>query len=571
MTSKEAALTVQRLWPVFMRMRLAVALMLLGLQLLVSLWGQPTSRLTFGVCLTHLLLCGLVMALPQYVAQRTYLSWALTIGTDVLAFAILQVLQTGSLNYALLFALPVLMSASLGAKRLSLAIAASVTLLMLLDTARFGLDFDIALSELAPRLFQTAITGTAFFLVALLAYQLAVRLAREEANAEKNRRAAHSQSLVNQLVIETLSMGILVVDEQGMVKTANPAARHLLGDPRGPAPVSFLLASRSHCMALAELVNATFAEQREQTADLTVEPSPELRHRIRIRTRLTPALGEERGDAPSLCVLFLEDRLELEAQLRTEKLAAMGRMSVAVAHEIRNPLSAIAQANALLQEDLQDPLQLRLSDMIRTHTHRLNRIVDDVLNVVRVPSRPAAPGSVTPLMLDQSVQVILAEWCGQHACTLRMGTELLVPTRQVAFDPEHLRRVLVNLLDNASRYASQQAQAIQVSTRIEADWLRVSVWSDGQPLDATVHRHLFEPFFSSESRSSGLGLYLCRELCERYGASLNYQRSTRQGREGNDFYLLIPTTSSITAPALTAPATSTVASVLPQTTSLPTP
>jgi two-component system sensor histidine kinase PilS (NtrC family) len=83
----------------------------------------------------------------------------------------------------------------------------------------------------------------------------------------------------------------------------------------------------------------------------------------------------------------------------------------------------------------------------------------------------------------------------------------------VVFDPEHLRRVLVNLLDNASRYATQKDRAIQISSTREGMQVRVSVWSDGMPIDATVHRHLFEPFFSSESRSSGLGLYLCRELC----------------------------------------------------------
>jgi two-component system sensor histidine kinase PilS (NtrC family) len=318
----------------------------------------------------------------------------------------------------------------------------------------------------------------------------------------------------------------------------------LLGNAQGPLSHSFLLSSQLHCLALLELVQTTFAEQREQSADLTLESSPELRHRVRARTRLTPALSDDGDESSSLCVLFLEDRLELEAQMRTEKLAAMGRMSVAVAHEIRNPLSAITQANALLQEDLQDPLQLRLIGMISTHTQRLNRIVDDVLNVVRVPSRPVPPGSVSPLCLDKMVQTILDEWCGQHACSLRVSSELKTDPHQVLFDPEHLRRILVNLLDNASRYASQQAQAIQVGTRMELQGVRLSVWSDGPPLDATVHRHLFEPFFSSESRSSGLGLYLCRELCERYGATLNYERNTRQGGEGNDFYLRMPLASS---------------------------
>ena len=89
--------------------------------------------------------------------------------------------------------------------------------------------------------------------------------------------------------------------------------------------------------------------------------------------------------------------------------------------------------------------------------------------------------------------------------------------------------MLVNLLDNALRYASQQPGAIRVLTDLSSAGLpRLRVWSDGAPLDQGVQRHLFEPFFSSESRSSGLGLYICRELCERHGALIGYQRAPWQ-------------------------------------------
>jgi two-component system sensor histidine kinase PilS (NtrC family) len=103
--------------------------------------------------------------------------------------------------------------------------------------------------------------------------------------------------------------------------------------------------------------------------------------------------------------------------------------------------------------------------------------------------------------------------------------------------------VLVNLLDNARRYASQQPGAIRVLTDLSPAGLpRLRVWSDGAPLDQGVQRHLFEPFFSSESRSSGLGLYICRELCERHGALIGYQRAPWRAvtgaAEGNEFFVL---------------------------------
>ncbi|RYF36532.1 MAG: ATP-binding protein [Comamonadaceae bacterium] len=110
----------------------------------------------------------------------------------------------------------------------------------------------------------------------------------------------------------------------------------------------------------------------------------------------------------------------------------------------------------------------------------------------------------------------------------------------VAFEPDHLRRVLVNLLDNALRYAGNQADSIRVHTSRTGNQTVLSVWSDGAPLEQTVQRHLFEPFFSSESRSSGLGLYICRELCEQHGALIGYRRgpaATGAPRDGNEFFV----------------------------------
>jgi two-component system sensor histidine kinase PilS (NtrC family) len=101
--------------------------------------------------------------------------------------------------------------------------------------------------------------------------------------------------------------------------------------------------------------------------------------------------------------------------------------------------------------------------------------------------------------------------------------------------------VLVNLLDNALRYAGQQPDSIRVATATADGHVVLLVWSDGEPLPASVEQRLFEPFFSSESRSSGLGLFICRELCERHGATIGYRRRTggagRPARDGNEFFV----------------------------------
>jgi two-component system, NtrC family, sensor histidine kinase PilS len=92
------------------------------------------------------------------------------------------------------------------------------------------------------------------------------------------------------------------------------------------------------------------------------------------------------------------------------------------------------------------------------------------------------------------------------------------------FDAEHLRRVLINLLDNALRHGSRSPGAVHLRLlAISEHQVQLSVASDGAPIAADVERYLFEPFFSTRSRGTGLGLYICRELCERYGASIDYQ------------------------------------------------
>ena len=199
------------------------------------------------------------------------------------------------------------------------------------------------------------------------------------------------------------------------------------------------------------------------------------------------------------------------------------------------------QANALLNEDLHDPAQQRLSGMVQKNAERLMRITEEILDIARVQHQ-IGYSSASAIALDEAVAQIWHDW--HHHAPAQRGAQVSFNAAQVPveFDPEHLRRVLFNLLDNALRYRSGAPQSLQLLTYLTpAGQAAVQVWSDGAPMDQSVERHLFEPFFSSESRSSGLGLYICRELCERHGASIHYQRLARRTErgevEGNAFSL----------------------------------
>lgn len=519
----------QRLWLGFMMARIAIAMVLLTmLGALMGVGTAPPDYWQLGLCAAYLAASLAVRLFTRPVAPgRTFdPQWVSTIGIDLVAFSTLHFLQAANLNYSPLFALPVLTASVLGSSLLALGTAAAVTLLLLIDAGVQSLEH----ADHAARFVQAGLTGGGYFVVAFLANQLAVRLSREEEASRRSLAAARTQAHVNELVIESLTDGLLVVGPDWRIHAANPSARTLLGWQAREAPASLALVSRPGWRPLAALAQRTFDTGATQNADLTLELGAGERLHLRVRTRLTPP---QEATTDALCVMFLQDLREAEAQVRTEKLAAMGRMSAAVAHEIRNPLAAIAQANGLLAEELVDPGQQQLTALVRKNTQRLSQIVDEILNLARVHPRTA-----DWLELDPVVAGFVAEWERDAQAGPRLVLQLQARPAWAAFDGEHLRRVLVNLLDNALRYASGAPAAMIVATDIAGSHARVQVWSDGKPLDASVQRHLFEPFFSSESRSSGLGLYICRELCDRHGAQISYARAPApdgSSREGNSF------------------------------------
>lgn len=528
-----------RLWRGFMTARATLGLVLLLLQGSIYFLGASSDAIALLISLGYFgaALAVRLLASPQPLETKFDLQWLSTIGVDIFAFAALQVAQGSNINYAPLFALPVLMASVLGSLLLALGAAAGVTLLLF----AYATWLSALVSGDTPTHFmQAALTGAGCFVIAFLANQIATRLASVELLAQRNQLAARVQRQVNELVIETLTDGILVVDQSSLVRSANPAARLLLGDDRALGASPFELTAVIGWLGLVELMKRSFSSNAAQQADVSIEHVGKGVRRVQVRTQLTAA---KYAGGECLCVMFLQDQRETEARMRTEKMASMGRMSAAVAHEIRNPLAAITQANALLDEDLTEPRHKQLTQMVQQNAKRLERIVEEVLHISRVQR---SENAITPctLELNGALTRICRDWQNQAKQERALCLNLAPRSVEIKFESEHLRQILVNLLDNACRYATQQAQGIQVSVgEITPEQVALSVWSDGPPLEESVEKHLFEPFFSSESRSSGLGLYICREICEGYGASIAYRRSPRQvnGKPitGNEFVVLL--------------------------------
>ena len=256
-----------------------------------------------------------------------------------------------SLNYQALLVLPVLMAGILTPRLIALR-PPSVSRCCCSASAWFGVPHGADTTVLMT---QAGLAGSGFFVITVLAGELARRLAREEMTARGSLEMARQQAQLNRLVIEEMQDGVLVVDRKGRVRAANPAARRLLAPERHVPDRAVPAARRAGLGRAGRDVERAFGEASWPAAgrDVVLKFDDQLHRTLRVRIRFTrrrePQASEE------FCVLFLEDIRNMQARSRQEKLAAMGRVSAGIAHEIRNPLAAIAQANALLSEDATEP------------------------------------------------------------------------------------------------------------------------------------------------------------------------------------------------------------------------
>ncbi len=531
----------QRIYLAFISARAALGLALIGALIVSAMFGVQATEVVVSISAMYTCVAMAMWFLPKFwprhfahaLARLRMPQWVATIWLDIICFLFLHVMAPAStLNYVALLVLPVLMAGVLTPRLWALGTVSAITLALLgVAGVRGASGGDTTLL-----LTQAALVSCGFFVMALLAGELAGRLARQELTAKASLELARQQEQLNRLVIEEMQEGILVADRQGRVRTSNPAARALLNAQNSPQPMPSQLQSVPAWSALVRAVERAFAQGQwpQEGRDVALQfdengPARTLRVRMRFTRQRESKASEE------LCVLFVEDVRSMQARIRQEKLAAMGRVSTGIAHEIRNPLAAISQANALMAEDAATPSAQQLTRMVSDNVARLKRIVDDVMEVASGDMRGAQT-----LDANAFTESTCAEWAQTAELSLAKLLQLNLPPQPlgVVFDADHLRRVLVNLLDNAHRHGSGLSGCVQVSLGTpDEHQVVLSVCSDGLPIAPDVERYLFEPFFSTRSRGTGLGLYICRELCERYGARIDYRLRDENHAPRNEFFV----------------------------------
>jgi two-component system sensor histidine kinase PilS (NtrC family) len=367
---------------------------------------------------------------------------------------------------------------------------------------------------------SAGLLGAVVFLITTVVQVLRRRIVETEALAEQ--RGVDLRNLVelNEYIIQHLRESIVVVDGGDQVRLINESATKHLGvtsSAAGLPLVDVFPELSGHLGGWRE------AGQEPGKSFGSFESADTA---ARIQPHFAP-LGRGRNQG---VVIFLEDTSLIADRVQQAKLAALGRLSASIAHEIRNPLGALSHAGQLLAEsESMGPDDHRLTDIIRVNSKRVSQIVDSVLALSRRDTTRPERLQLKAWTMDFADEFIQTQELYEGAISVSREAQEI----EVEMDPTHLHQVLWNLCDNAVKYASATAGAIAVE--IDCGHLEssrrpyIEVADRGPGIQADQAEQIFEPFFTVQAGGTGLGLYISRELCERNGASLRYQARENGG------------------------------------------
>ena len=474
--------------------------------------AQHSRTLFLYACGAYLLIACVFQAAMFLMRERFNLQLTLHVFADIVAITLLMYASGGMKSGLGVMLLISLTGAALVApKQLTFLYAALAAIAVLIEQGYWVLVFDAPTSNFL----QPGLLSMGYFATAGITNQLAQRVVTNETLARQRGRALRSQQRVNQLVLAVMQDGVIVLDRDGRVAQANPQSARMLGVDR--------LTGRQFAALLPEAAGKLAAWRREAAERPGTKPAVfDLSSRGRdLRVRFIDAGTEE-----EFTVAFFEDLTRLREQAQQLKLAALGRLTANIAHELRNPLSAISHAAELLDEGQPQEVggrgdNLRLTRIIRDNTLRLERLVSDVLQLNRRDRVEAER-----IHLTQWLQGFLEEFSRNEAVAaerLRLETPR---DAWVRFDRAHLHQVLWNLLRNAARQATAAPGAVRVVVDGSGNQVELNVIDDGQGVTKAIQGQLFEPFFTTFSAGTGLGLYLARELRAANGAVLEYVDGT---------------------------------------------
>lgn len=465
-----------------------------------SLLGTYDSRLFIYSSQSYLILSiisGICMAwrLSSYTTQAQLL-----ILTDILILTLIMHASGGiSSGMGALLAVSIAAGGLLIGGRCAMFFAALASLAVLAEQVVADYSHNFHSTSYA----NAGMLGASFFTIALLSYILAKRSEQILQLANQQKQTIIKLEDLNKYIIQHLQSGIIIVNKQQAIQMANQSALRL-------ANLSVLPVNLNDISAYLAAAFQTWLVDPDQNIVLL-----QLSNQSEIHSRFMPLpTGQE-----FLYMIILEDIALYNQQVQQSKLVSLGRLTASIAHEIRNPLGAISHAGQLLSENpLLSVQDRRLTQIIQTHSVRVNHIIEDILQLSRRTDSRREKLRLKPWMDNY-----LKNFTLEHAVNTD-AFKLLYPDESLCafIDPGHLRQIMDNLCRNALKYGKPELGPIILRAFEIQQAPCIEIIDNGPGISREHQGHLFEPFFTTSSSGTGLGLYISRELAELNQAKLNY-------------------------------------------------
>lgn len=374
--------------------------------------------------------------------------------------------------------------------------------------------FQLAMDRPSPNYIHAGFLGITYFVTAFIGHALARKVELSEALAEQRAVDLENLGKLNEHIVQRLQSGIIVLDNNLQIKLSNESASNLLG-VKINIDVNEIDKTHPGLTALIkDWINgvgaSTFIIKTGSTA-------------VEVQVSLVKLRMENKSEI----LIFLDDVSKMRQQAQQLKLASLGRLTASIAHEVRNPLGAISHAAQLLNEsEILDEEEKRLTTIITEQSVRVNNIIE---NVLRISRRERSVPSV----------VNLYNWLKDFIEELKVRFSLTKEDIVFGFagdsiyanmDPEQLYQVMWNVCENGIRYSlNKPVLDIRCEMNHESGRPYIDIIDSGNGIDSTIVDRLFEPFTTTETKGTGLGLFIARELCEANQATLQLYSNTKNG------------------------------------------
>ena len=458
------------------------------------------------VAISYCFIASMFILLTDRMRLHLSASISLALIVDVVAASLILLSIRGGHS-----SIPMMLMVNVGVAALLLPFRQSILLAALAGAGVVLPPMMAALSNIQSdrSVVEASLFGLAYFAVAALCAYLGRQMRETEALAEQRGVDLLNLEQVNDLIIQRMKTGVLLVDDANHILRINESAWHLIGNPspnqRDLGQVAAELSRR--------LYHWRHSGRIDQNPVALAADVPEVIPRF---SRMAP-------NDDTHILIFLDDTSLLSRRAEEMTLASLGRLSASIAHEIRNPLAAIRYSAQLLAEsETMEEEDRRLVEIVNNHCTRANEVIENILQLSRRErSRPES--------------IDLNAWALAFVEDYKQGNDLgqdhlraITQNRQIEamVDPQHLQQVVWNLVQNAIRYGREPGAVarVVVVARMATDKgpPLLEVVDRGPGIPAKVAAQIFDPFFTTSEYGTGLGLYLARQMCESSQAALEY-------------------------------------------------